>query len=150
DHARRFVLEDVRRGAIDGHPRRDRDPWRRGPRRRRVHPAPEPRLELHRAVDADPRGDLRPLRPVRPRRDRRRAPGLAGAPIVRSAAALALDGLERRFGALMALNGVTLSVAPRERRAIIGPNGAGKTTLFNLITGHLAPTAGRIVLDGAA
>jgi branched-chain amino acid transport system ATP-binding protein len=63
--------------------------------------------------------------------------------------ALALDGLRRTFGALTAVNGVTLSVAPRERRAIIGPNGAGKTTLFNLITGHLAPTWGRILFEGA-
>jgi branched-chain amino acid transport system ATP-binding protein len=39
-------------------------------------------------------------------------------------------------------------VPARERRAIIGPNGAGKTTLFNVITGQLAPTAGRILLDG--
>ena len=63
-------------------------------------------------------------------------------------AMLALDGLRRTFGALTAVNGVTLSVAPRERRAIIGPNGAGKTTLFNLITGHVAPTAGRILFEG--
>jgi branched-chain amino acid transport system ATP-binding protein len=62
---------------------------------------------------------------------------------------LRLDGLRRSFGALMAVNGVTLDVAPRERRAIIGPNGAGKTTLFNLITGQLAPTAGRILFEGA-
>jgi len=61
---------------------------------------------------------------------------------------LAIEGLARHFGALSALNGVSLSVAPRERRAIIGPNGAGKTTLFNVITGHLAPTAGRIFFDG--
>jgi branched-chain amino acid transport system ATP-binding protein len=65
-------------------------------------------------------------------------------------AALALEGLRRSFGALTALNGVTLSVAPRERRALIGPNGAGKTTLFNLITGHMAPTAGRILFEGAS
>jgi branched-chain amino acid transport system ATP-binding protein len=64
-------------------------------------------------------------------------------------ALLAVEGLRRRFGALTALNGVSLALAPRERRAIIGPNGAGKTTLFNLITGHLAPTAGRILFDGA-
>jgi branched-chain amino acid transport system ATP-binding protein len=69
---------------------------------------------------------------------------------VTTAAALALDGLRRCFGALTAVNGVTLSVAPRERRALIGPNGAGKTTLFNLITGHLAPTAGRILFEGAS
>ena len=61
---------------------------------------------------------------------------------------LAIDGLVRRFGALSALNGVSLTVAPRERRAIIGPNGAGKTTLFNVITGQLAPSAGRILFDG--
>jgi branched-chain amino acid transport system ATP-binding protein len=61
---------------------------------------------------------------------------------------LELVDVTRFFGALGAVNGVTLSVERRERRAIIGPNGAGKTTLFNLITGHLAPTAGRILFQG--
>jgi branched-chain amino acid transport system ATP-binding protein len=61
---------------------------------------------------------------------------------------LALDGLTRRFGALAAVSAVSLDITARERRAIIGPNGAGKTTLFNLITGHLAPSAGRILLGG--
>jgi branched-chain amino acid transport system ATP-binding protein len=60
---------------------------------------------------------------------------------------LTLDGLRRSFGAVNAVNGVTLAVAAHERRAIIGPNGAGKTTLFNLITGHLAPTGGRILFE---
>jgi len=64
-------------------------------------------------------------------------------------ALLEIERLRRYFGALSAVNGVSLSVAARERRAIIGPNGAGKTTLFNLITGHLAPSSGRIVFDGA-
>jgi branched-chain amino acid transport system ATP-binding protein len=63
-------------------------------------------------------------------------------------ALLQLDGVARYFGALGAVNGVSLEIAHHERRAIIGPNGAGKTTLFNLITGHLAPTRGRIVFDG--
>ena len=61
---------------------------------------------------------------------------------------LLIEGLTRYFGALSALNGVSLNIAPRDRRALIGPNGAGKTTLFNLITGHLAPSAGRILFDG--
>jgi len=61
---------------------------------------------------------------------------------------LAIGGLTRRFGALSALAGVSLSVAARERRAIIGPNGAGKTTLFNVITGQLRPSSGSIVFDG--
>jgi branched-chain amino acid transport system ATP-binding protein len=61
---------------------------------------------------------------------------------------LSIEKLARYFGALGAVNGVSLEVAARERRALIGPNGAGKTTLFNLITGHLVPSAGRIVFDG--
>jgi branched-chain amino acid transport system ATP-binding protein len=65
-----------------------------------------------------------------------------------TAALLAAESLSRAFGALSALNRVSFEVAPRERRAIIGPNGAGKTTLFNVITGQLAPTGGRILLEG--
>jgi branched-chain amino acid transport system ATP-binding protein len=48
----------------------------------------------------------------------------------------------------MALNRVSLAVAPGEIRAVIGPNGAGKSTLFNCLTGVLRPTAGRILLEG--
>jgi branched-chain amino acid transport system ATP-binding protein len=53
-------------------------------------------------------------------------------------------GLGRVFGALQAVADVSLAVEPGELRAVIGPNGAGKTTLFHLISGLLAPTAGRI------
>jgi branched-chain amino acid transport system ATP-binding protein len=63
-------------------------------------------------------------------------------------ALLEVQNLVRYFGALSALNGVSLVVERSERRAIIGPNGAGKTTLFNLITGQLAPSGGRILFDG--
>lgn len=62
--------------------------------------------------------------------------------------ALSLSGLSKAFGGLMAVDGVALSVRPGERRALIGPNGAGKTTLFNLITGELSPSGGRITLFG--
>ena len=61
---------------------------------------------------------------------------------------LRTDGLTVRFGGLVALNDVTLSVARGEVRAIIGPNGAGKSTFFNCVTGVIRPTAGRIVFDG--
>jgi branched-chain amino acid transport system ATP-binding protein len=63
--------------------------------------------------------------------------------------ALALHGVSKSFGALRALDGVTLEVAAGERRALIGPNGAGKTTLFQIMSGMLSPTAGRIELFGS-
>jgi len=61
---------------------------------------------------------------------------------------LAINGVTRTFGALSALAGVSFALDARERRALIGPNGAGKTTLFNVITGQLPPSGGRIVFDG--
>jgi len=65
-----------------------------------------------------------------------------------AAPALSITGLSKEFGGLLALDGVSLTVAPGERRAIIGPNGAGKTTLFSLISGEARPSAGRIALFG--
>jgi branched-chain amino acid transport system ATP-binding protein len=62
--------------------------------------------------------------------------------------ALRLAAVAKVFGGLQAVGGVDLWVRPGERRAIIGPNGAGKTTLFNLISGDLAATSGRIALFG--
>ena len=59
---------------------------------------------------------------------------------------LRLDNLKRNFGGLIAVDGVSLSVAPGERRALIGPNGAGKTTLFNLVSGELPVAAGHVYL----
>jgi branched-chain amino acid transport system ATP-binding protein len=57
-------------------------------------------------------------------------------------------GLTKAFGALTAVNGVSLAVAAGSLHSIIGPNGAGKTTLFNLLTGTFPPSAGEIFLDG--
>jgi branched-chain amino acid transport system ATP-binding protein len=65
-----------------------------------------------------------------------------------SAPVLKLTDLSRAFGGLLAVDGVSLTVAPGERRAIIGPNGAGKTTLFSLISGETMPSGGRIELFG--
>ncbi len=62
--------------------------------------------------------------------------------------ALQLDAVSRQFGALVALDDVSLSVRAGERRAVLGSNGAGKTTLFNAITGDFPPTAGRIQFFG--
>ncbi|HEX3097481.1 MAG TPA: ABC transporter ATP-binding protein [Usitatibacter sp.] len=63
-------------------------------------------------------------------------------------ALLRLDDVRVAFGALRAVDGVSLSVARGERRAIIGPNGAGKTTLFNAIAGEQRVTSGTVRLDG--
>ena len=56
--------------------------------------------------------------------------------------------MSKSYGALKAVDTVSLAVEDGEALAVIGPNGAGKTTLFNLITGDVAPTAGRIVFGG--
>src|SRR5438552_2730030 len=57
-------------------------------------------------------------------------------------------GLVRRFGALVAVDGVSLALEAGEIRAVIGPNGAGKSTVFNLITSTLKPQAGEVFLAG--
>ncbi|MDX1654092.1 MAG: ATP-binding cassette domain-containing protein [Candidatus Competibacteraceae bacterium] len=59
---------------------------------------------------------------------------------------LRVDDLSMRFGGLLAVDGVSLTVEPREVFAIIGPNGAGKTTVFNCISGFYRPTGGRVTL----
>jgi branched-chain amino acid transport system ATP-binding protein len=62
--------------------------------------------------------------------------------------ALVLEGVSRTFGALRAVDDVSVSVAAGQKYAILGSNGAGKTTLFNAITGDFPPTSGRIRFFG--
>ena len=61
---------------------------------------------------------------------------------------LQVENVSKKFGDLVAVDGVSMTVEPGELRAVIGPNGAGKTTFFNLISGFLTPSSGRIVFDG--
>jgi len=61
---------------------------------------------------------------------------------------LQVDQLQRSFGGVRAVDGVSFALATGEIVALIGPNGAGKSTLFNLIDGQLAPHAGRVLFDG--
>ncbi|MFL9811978.1 high-affinity branched-chain amino acid ABC transporter ATP-binding protein LivG [Stutzerimonas sp. VN223-3] len=63
---------------------------------------------------------------------------------------LEVRGLTMRFGGLLAVNGVGLSVQDKQVVSMIGPNGAGKTTVFNCLTGFYQPTSGEILLDGEA
>src|SRR5690606_24974748 len=65
-----------------------------------------------------------------------------------SRAILKVSGLCMRFGGLLAVNGVNLTVKEKQVVSMIGPNGAGKTTVFNCLNGFYQPTAGEILLDG--
>jgi branched-chain amino acid transport system permease protein len=75
-------------------------------------------------------------------------------PLVRRAAAadvsplLESEGLSKRFGGIIAVNDVSVAIAPRAIVGLIGPNGAGKSTMFNLITGILTPTSGNVRFAG--
>jgi len=61
---------------------------------------------------------------------------------------LTIDRVQKNFGGLVVLDGVSFEAFSDETLCLIGPNGAGKTTLFNIIAGALPPSAGRIRLDG--
>ena len=83
----------------------------------------------------------------------RRAPSAARVtsvanPPLMSSDALVLEGVSRVFGALLAVDDVSLAVAAGQKYAVLGSNGAGKTTLFNTVTGDFPPTAGRILFFG--
>src|SRR5207245_10543491 len=96
-------------------------------------------------IGSDPRTGVHRLRAVREAghgraRPVRLSPGTASMIEVRE--------LRRAFGGVVALDGVTLTLAEGERRAVIGPNGAGKTTLINTLAGETTPTGGTIRLAG--
>lgn len=61
---------------------------------------------------------------------------------------LAVEGLQKFYGGVKAVNGVSFDVFPGEMVAIIGPNGAGKSTCFNTLNGQIRPDAGRIAFRG--
>jgi branched-chain amino acid transport system ATP-binding protein len=61
---------------------------------------------------------------------------------------LSAKGLDKRFGAVVAAQAITLDVAAGEKVSLIGSNGAGKTTFVNMVTGYLKPDAGEIRLQG--
>lgn len=63
-------------------------------------------------------------------------------------ALLHVQDIQKRFGGLRAVDGVSLDIAEGELLGLIGPNGSGKTTLLNVLSGHLAADGGHVTLDG--
>ena len=61
---------------------------------------------------------------------------------------LEVDNVSKRFGGIVALDGVSFDAEPGEIVGLIGPNGAGKTTLLNLLSGVLRPTSGKVLFRG--
>ena len=61
---------------------------------------------------------------------------------------LSVQGLEKRFGAVVAADALTLDIPAGQKISLIGANGAGKTTFVNMVTGYLKPDSGTILLDG--
>lgn len=60
-----------------------------------------------------------------------------------------IEQLSFSYGEFKAVDGVSLELEPNTIHSVIGPNGAGKTSFFNLLTGRLKPSAGRVLLNGA-
>jgi len=77
----------------------------------------------------------------------RTAPAPA-APAASARPLLEVNGLEKRFGGVRAVDGASFAVPEGSITALIGPNGSGKTTIFNLIGGTMAPQAGEVFFDG--
>ncbi len=92
---------------------------------------------LSRSIRARNAGLPRPARAAVPQLPRRRLPS-PGTPL------LEVDGAVKRFGGLVAVGGVSFAVSAGEIVGLIGPNGAGKSTMFNLVTGTLPMSAGRV------
>ena len=76
------------------------------------------------------------------------APDPAARPRTDSDPLLEIEGIEKRFGGVTALSGVTLAVAPGEILGVIGPNGSGKTTLLNIVGGQADADAGAVRFAG--
>ena len=82
------------------------------------------------------------------RHDPGRGRGARHPPAVTGTPMFALDGATKRYGALVALAPLTLTMASGERVALMGPSGSGKTTLLNLLSAALHPDTGTVRIDG--
>jgi ABC-2 type transport system ATP-binding protein len=76
------------------------------------------------------------------------APSAPARPVDTRPTVLTIDGLHKRYGDVVAVDGVTLDIKEGSFYGIVGPNGAGKTTTLSIVTGLLRPDAGRVVVHG--
>src|SRR6185312_11888345 len=137
------ALQPVRRLRDDGGDGRDAELLGTAARRRGLRRAAGLPVQRHGELDVLRRLAIHARRSVLPARPARSHPGESHV-----MSFVRVENVSRRFGNLVAVNGVSMSVEAGELRAVIGPNGAGKTTFFNMISGFLMPSAGRIVFDG--
>ena len=79
-----------------------------------------------------------------------RRPTAAAAAAAKGKPLLSVAGLTKKFGGIVAVNDVSFSLGHREIVGLIGPNGAGKSTTFNLITGLIPPTQGKVIFEGSS
>ncbi len=98
--------------------------------------APEP------AQEAAPAAPAAPIAPVAPMAARHPVPASYQGPLLQA------RGLTKRYGGVVANEGIDFTVQQGELRGIIGPNGAGKTTFFKMLTCEVPPTSGSIVFEG--
>ncbi|MGD8624236.1 MAG: ABC transporter substrate-binding protein [Anaerolineae bacterium] len=114
--------------------------------RRQDHQALQPMYVVEMVPDAEqPWAIPRLIREVAPEET---APPLKEAVTVTKDFIIETNRLRREFGALVAVANVSIKVRPNTIHSIIGPNGAGKTTFFNLLSGTLEPTSGRVYYKG--
>jgi branched-chain amino acid transport system ATP-binding protein len=139
----RSALGSVRRFRDHGGARRHARLLGSTDRRRNIRCAAGLHFERDGQLDVVHRAVLRAGRIVLPARRAGHRPAED-----RAMSLLEVENVSRRFGSLVAVNNISMSVEPGELRAVIGPNGAGKTTFFNLISGFLSPSSGRSVFDG--
>ena len=141
------ALDEIRRLHDHGDLRRRRHAGRTLDRRRGLRASRNMAHQRHRKLAIHSRPTARRRRALHARRSARRAPPLPAPARMSEQPLLAVRGLTKRFGGLLATDNVDLDVRDGEIHALIGPNGAGKTTLIAQLTGELRPDAGEIHFD---
>ena len=116
--------------------------------RREDHQALQPMYVVEMVPDPDPQRPWAIPHLIREASPEETAPPVKEAVGVTKDFIIETDRLRREFGALVAVANVSIRVQPNTIHSIIGPNGAGKTTFFNLLSGTLEPTSGRVYYKG--